>query len=168
MLQKPGVISPNGESPRATSLIRYRKARETLEKLLTLSIGTRRTRPRSPQILSWSFPQHRGDCCAHWQRGDAGGYCAFKSDFESANAEAVPEELMVWAGEFYVKEIDGNKALVLPGTPLQSNPDRLPASESQKEPQHCRSRHGSKTGRHRPSDAQKSRALSLCRAGDHS
>ena len=43
----------------------------------------------------------------------------FKSDFESANAESVPEELMVLAGQFSVKEIDGNKALELPGTPLE-------------------------------------------------
>ena len=43
----------------------------------------------------------------------------FKSDFESANAESVPEELMVLAGQFSVKEIDGNKALELPGAPLE-------------------------------------------------
>jgi hypothetical protein len=43
----------------------------------------------------------------------------FKSDFESANAESVPEELMVLAGQFSVKEIGGNKALELPGTPLE-------------------------------------------------
>lgn len=42
------------------------------------------------------------------------GRVLFESDFESANAEAVPEELMVLAGEFSVKEIDGNKALELP------------------------------------------------------
>ena len=43
----------------------------------------------------------------------------FKSDFESANADSVPEELMVLAGQFSVKEIDGNKALELPGAPLE-------------------------------------------------
>jgi hypothetical protein len=43
----------------------------------------------------------------------------FKSDFESARADSVPEELMVLAGQFSVKEIGGNKALELPGTPLE-------------------------------------------------
>jgi hypothetical protein len=43
----------------------------------------------------------------------------FKSDFESANADSVPEELMILAGQFSVKEIDGNKALELPGEPLE-------------------------------------------------
>jgi hypothetical protein len=43
----------------------------------------------------------------------------FKTDFESANADSVPEELMVLAGQFSVKEIGGNKALELPGTPLE-------------------------------------------------
>jgi hypothetical protein len=43
----------------------------------------------------------------------------FKSDFESASADSVPEELMVLAGQFSVKEAGGNKALELPGTPLE-------------------------------------------------
>ena len=43
----------------------------------------------------------------------------FKSDFESANVDSVPEELMILAGQFSVKEIGGNKALELPGTPLE-------------------------------------------------
>ena len=43
----------------------------------------------------------------------------YKTDFESANADSVPEELMVLAGQFSVKEIGGNKALELPGTPLE-------------------------------------------------
>ena len=43
----------------------------------------------------------------------------FKSDFESAKADSVPEELMILAGQFSVKEIGGNKALELPGTPLE-------------------------------------------------
>ena len=43
----------------------------------------------------------------------------FKSDFESANADSVPEEMMVLGGQFSVKEIGGNKALELPGDPLE-------------------------------------------------
>jgi hypothetical protein len=43
----------------------------------------------------------------------------FKSDFESAHVDSLPEELMVLAGEFSVKDIDGNKALELPGNPLE-------------------------------------------------
>lgn len=43
----------------------------------------------------------------------------YKTDFESANADSVPEELMVLAGQFSVKEIGGNKALELPGNPLE-------------------------------------------------
>ena len=43
----------------------------------------------------------------------------FKTDFESTNVDSVPEELMILAGQFFVKEIDGNKALELPGTPLE-------------------------------------------------
>ena len=43
----------------------------------------------------------------------------FKSDFESANADSLPEELMVLAGEFSVKDIGGNKTLELPGNPLE-------------------------------------------------
>lgn len=43
----------------------------------------------------------------------------FETDFESAQADSVPEELMVLAGQFSVKEIDGNKALELPGAPLE-------------------------------------------------
>ena len=42
-----------------------------------------------------------------------------KSDFELANVNSVPEELMVLAGEFSVKEIAANKALELPGNPLE-------------------------------------------------
>jgi hypothetical protein len=43
----------------------------------------------------------------------------FKSDFESANVDSLPEELMVLAGEFSVKDIGGNKALELAGNPLE-------------------------------------------------
>ena len=43
----------------------------------------------------------------------------FKSDFESANLGSLPEELMVLAGEFSVSDIGGNKALELPGNPLE-------------------------------------------------
>ena len=43
----------------------------------------------------------------------------FKSDFELASADSLPEELMVLAGQFSVKEIVGNKALELPGTPVE-------------------------------------------------
>ena len=43
----------------------------------------------------------------------------FKTDFELANADSLPEELMVLAGQFSVKEIGGNKVLELPGTPLE-------------------------------------------------
>jgi hypothetical protein len=43
----------------------------------------------------------------------------FNSDFESAGADSVPEELMVLTGQFSVKKIDGNKALELPGAPLE-------------------------------------------------
>jgi len=43
----------------------------------------------------------------------------FKSDFESAHVDSLPEELMVLAGEFSIKDIDGNKALELPGNPLE-------------------------------------------------
>jgi hypothetical protein len=43
----------------------------------------------------------------------------FKSDFELANVDSIPEELMVLAGEFSVKDIGGNKALELPGNPLE-------------------------------------------------
>jgi hypothetical protein len=43
----------------------------------------------------------------------------FKCDFESANVGSLPEELMVLAGEFSVSDIGGNKALELPGNPLE-------------------------------------------------
>jgi hypothetical protein len=43
----------------------------------------------------------------------------FKTDFESANVGSLPEELMVLAGGFSVKEFGGNKALELPGNPLE-------------------------------------------------
>jgi hypothetical protein len=43
----------------------------------------------------------------------------FKSDFELANADSVPEELMVLGGQFSVKDIGGNKVLELPGNPLE-------------------------------------------------
>jgi hypothetical protein len=43
----------------------------------------------------------------------------FKSDFELASADSLPEELMVLAGHFSVKETDGNQALELPGTPVE-------------------------------------------------
>ena len=43
----------------------------------------------------------------------------FKSDFESAKVGSLPEELMVLAGEFSVSDIGGNKALELPGNPLE-------------------------------------------------
>ena len=43
----------------------------------------------------------------------------FKSDFESAHVDSLPEELMVLAGEFSVSDIGGNKALELPGNPLE-------------------------------------------------
>jgi hypothetical protein len=43
----------------------------------------------------------------------------FESDFELANVDSVPEELMVLAGGFSVKEFGGNKALELPGNPLE-------------------------------------------------
>jgi hypothetical protein len=43
----------------------------------------------------------------------------FKSDFESVSVDSVPEELMILAGQFSVKEIGGNKVLELPGNPLE-------------------------------------------------
>ena len=43
----------------------------------------------------------------------------FKSNFEVASVDSVPEELMVLGGGFSVKEIDGNKLLELPGDPLE-------------------------------------------------
>jgi len=43
----------------------------------------------------------------------------FKTDFESVNVDSLPEELMVLAGQFSVKEIGGNKVLELPGNPLE-------------------------------------------------
>ena len=43
----------------------------------------------------------------------------FESDFEIANLDSVPEELMVLAGGFSVKDTGGNKALELPGDPLE-------------------------------------------------
>jgi hypothetical protein len=43
----------------------------------------------------------------------------YKEDFESANADSVPEELMVLAGQFFVREIGGNRVLELPGNPLE-------------------------------------------------
>jgi hypothetical protein len=43
----------------------------------------------------------------------------FETDFEMAKVDSVPEELMVLAGEFSVKDIGGNKALELPGNPLE-------------------------------------------------
>ncbi len=43
----------------------------------------------------------------------------FKSDFESTTVDSVPEELMILTGEFSVKDIGGNKALELPGDPLE-------------------------------------------------
>ena len=43
----------------------------------------------------------------------------FETDFESAQADSVPEELMVLAGQFSVEETGGNRALELPGNPLE-------------------------------------------------
>jgi hypothetical protein len=43
----------------------------------------------------------------------------FETNFESANADSVPEELMILAGQFSVKAIGGNKVLELPGNPLE-------------------------------------------------
>jgi hypothetical protein len=43
----------------------------------------------------------------------------FKEDFEAANGNSVPEELMILGGQFSVKETDGNKVLELPGNPLE-------------------------------------------------
>jgi hypothetical protein len=43
----------------------------------------------------------------------------FETDFESANVDSVPEDLMILAGEFSVKDIGGNKVLELPGNPLE-------------------------------------------------
>ena len=43
----------------------------------------------------------------------------FNGDFELANVDSVPEEVMVLAGEFSVKEIGGNQVLELPGDPLE-------------------------------------------------
>jgi hypothetical protein len=43
----------------------------------------------------------------------------FETDFESKKVDSVPEELMVLAGEFSVKDINGNRALELPGNPLE-------------------------------------------------
>ena len=43
----------------------------------------------------------------------------FTSDFEVASVDSVPEELMILGGGFSVKDIGGNKALELPGNPLE-------------------------------------------------
>ena len=41
----------------------------------------------------------------------------FETDFESAQADSVPEELMVLAGQFSVRESGENRVLELPGNP---------------------------------------------------
>ena len=43
----------------------------------------------------------------------------FETDFESAQAYSVPEELMVLAGQFSVRESGENRVLELPGNPLE-------------------------------------------------
>ncbi|MGA7882040.1 MAG: hypothetical protein WBL40_05225 [Terrimicrobiaceae bacterium] len=43
----------------------------------------------------------------------------FETDFESTQVDSVPEELMVLAGQFSVREIGGNRVLELPGNPLE-------------------------------------------------
>ena len=43
----------------------------------------------------------------------------FETDFESAKADSVPEELMVLAGQFSVRDVSGNRVLELPGNPLE-------------------------------------------------
>jgi hypothetical protein len=43
----------------------------------------------------------------------------FETDFESAKADSVPEELMVLAGQFSVRDVGGNRVLELPGNPLE-------------------------------------------------
>jgi hypothetical protein len=44
----------------------------------------------------------------------------YKNDFESAEIEKVPQEMMVLDGSFTVAEEGGNKFLELPGAPLDS------------------------------------------------
>ncbi|MGV3774753.1 MAG: hypothetical protein ACO1QB_17780 [Verrucomicrobiales bacterium] len=44
----------------------------------------------------------------------------YKNDFEKAEVNSVPEEMLVLDGGFAVKESNGNKVLELPGAPLES------------------------------------------------
>ncbi len=42
----------------------------------------------------------------------------FEEDFEKIEVGEAPSEFLVLEGDFIVKELDGNKVLMLPGTPL--------------------------------------------------
>jgi len=44
----------------------------------------------------------------------------YENNFEKAGLGKLPEDFLVLNGEFAVKEVDGNKFLELPGTPLES------------------------------------------------
>lgn len=44
----------------------------------------------------------------------------YQNDFQKAEAGSVPEDLMIIEGQFTVTEKDGNKALELPGAPLDT------------------------------------------------
>lgn len=44
----------------------------------------------------------------------------YQNDFQKADLDSVPEELMVLDGQFAVKEESGNKFLELPGAPLDT------------------------------------------------
>jgi hypothetical protein len=44
----------------------------------------------------------------------------YQNDFQKAELESVPEDLMIIEGQFAVKDKDGNNVLQLPGAPLDS------------------------------------------------
>lgn len=44
----------------------------------------------------------------------------YRNDFQSAAVDSVPDDFLVLAGAFAVKEEDGNRFLELPGAPLES------------------------------------------------
>ena len=44
----------------------------------------------------------------------------YQNDFQKAEVDSTPDEIMVIEGQFSVKEKDGNKVFELPGAPLES------------------------------------------------
>lgn len=74
----------------------------------------------SSTLRHWINANLEKDKAATGSKNDGASAALYANDFEKAEADKLPDDLMVLGGDFIVKSVGTNKVLELPGSPLDS------------------------------------------------